>query len=304
MNLVVNEIEVFSLVNDIKPGESLAAFFKITKPKQALLLLFTAFSTYILTFNLKKARVPVEGMTVFFPLLLALMGVDTLNNYLDRDIDAVMERTRNRPLPKGELKPLTALLYGSALILSGLIFSAAINPKLFIVILIGSLIDLFAYTKFLKRRSPLNIIIGSFAGGVLPIYGWLAAYESLTLTPFLISCLIIFWTPSHIWSLALFYKEDYRKVNVPMLPVVKSDNFTIKAIASTNILTFLDSLIIGVEAHLTIIYFLVIIASSLFYLSLNLYGLFNPSLKIAKYMFKASSPFLAVVLVSIICFSL
>ncbi len=275
----------------------LKPFLIVTKPKQTLLLIYSAMSPYFFALKIKGGETRLLKTAVAFtPLLLVLMGTNTLNNYLDRDIDAKMERTINRPLPKGEITPAESLTLGLALLSTGLILSLMVSFHLFTVALAGSIIDLIVYTKILKRRTPINILIGSVAGGLLPIYGWLAAVEKLNILPVLIGGLIVLWTPSHIWSLALFHREDYRKVEVPMLPVVKSEKLTVKLIALTNLATFILSILIGLKANLKPIYFLAIAALSLVYLSVNFWGLLKPSLKIAKTMFKASSPFLGATL--------
>lgn len=152
---------------------------------------------------------------------LAIAAVTALNMYFDRDIDALMERTRYRPLPRGVVNPrmlmVLALLMFMASIVIGLY---AINPWFVIAILLGFIFDIVAYTLLLKRRTPLSIIAGAIAGGAPSLGGWSAATGVIDVNALLFSLIVVAWTPAHIWFLASYYREDYIKARVPMLPAV------------------------------------------------------------------------------------
>jgi protoheme IX farnesyltransferase len=158
------------------------------------------------------------------PLVLAVglasAGAAFLNNYLDRDIDAVMERTRDRPLPNGKVSPSKVFLAGLMLIAVSLPIALLLNYLVALFILAGALIYSVLYTMWLKRRTSLNIVIGGLAGSCGILAGWFAITTEVSLVPILVASLVFLWTPSHFWSLALAHQESYRKANIPMLPVL------------------------------------------------------------------------------------
>ncbi len=150
-----------------------------------------------------------------------------LNCVWERDIDALMERTKHRPVPAGRLTPLVATIF--SLVIGVLGFAVLwfwINPLSAIVALGGHLFYVFVYTIWLKRWTPQNIVIGGAAGAVPPLVGWVAATGRLELTAVLLFLIIFLWTPPHFWALALNRNEDYRRANVPMLPVVAGERTT------------------------------------------------------------------------------
>ena len=151
---------------------------------------------------------------------MACVGSSLLNNYLDRDIDAIMERTRNRPLPNGRFTPSKVLLIGIVLVILSLPIALRLNYLVALLLLAGALVYVGLYTMWLKRRSSLNIVIGGLAGSCAALAGWFSMTNQLSLTPFLIALVIYLWTPSHFWSFALVHRESYQTTGVPMLPVV------------------------------------------------------------------------------------
>jgi heme o synthase len=144
-----------------------------------------------------------------------------INMWYDRDIDAVMRRTANRPVPGGRISAEAALAFGVVLaILSVLVMLLAANPVAAAVLAFSIAFYVFVYTIWLKRRTPQNIVIGGAAGAFPPLIGWAAVTGTTGVLPALLCAIVFFWTPPHFWALSLFAREDYRRAGVPMLPVV------------------------------------------------------------------------------------
>ncbi|TMI45966.1 protoheme IX farnesyltransferase, partial [Candidatus Bathyarchaeota archaeon] len=189
------------------------------KPRIVLLLDFTALTAFLAApSNISIIRL----VAVIAAGTLASGGAGALNSYLDEDIDRSMGRTSRRPIPQGDISPFKALIFGLALIFGGLVISALYLPLLAgLFILLGAAIYVLFYTKYLKRRSSLNIVLGGSAGSCAPLAGWAAATGNLSAAaPWLMGLLVFVWTPSHFWALAMRAVSDYAKVRIPMLPVV------------------------------------------------------------------------------------
>ena len=187
---------------------------------------------------------------------MACIGSSLLNNYLDRDIDAIMERTRSRPLPTGRFAPGKVLLSGLVLIILSLLIALRLNYLVSLFVFCGALVYVGLYTMWLKRRSSLNIVIGGLAGSFATLAGWFSITNQLSLTPFLIALLIFLWTPSHFWSFALVHRESYQKAGVPMLPIVAGAKSTANYILLHSGLLLLVSLLLYFLSPLAEVYLL------------------------------------------------
>jgi protoheme IX farnesyltransferase len=164
-------------------------------------------------------------------LALACGGASALNHVLDRDIDQHMSRTDRRPVATDRVSPTRALEFGLALsALSFVLLASLVNVLTAVLALAGNLFYVFVYTRWLKRSTPQNIVIGGAAGAVPPLVGWAAATGNVTVPALLLFAVIFFWTPPHFWALALLIREDYAKAGVPMLPVVRGERETTKQI--------------------------------------------------------------------------
>jgi protoheme IX farnesyltransferase len=164
---------------------------------------------------------PVLAFTAVLCIAIAAGACGAINMWYDRDIDAVMRRTRGRPIPAGRIEPGAALGYGITLAVgSVIIMGLAVNPVAAAVLALSIAFYVFVYTMWLKRRTPQNIVIGGAAGAFPPVIGWAAVTGSVDLIPLVLFAIIFVWTPPHFWSLALFANDDYRRAKVPMLPVV------------------------------------------------------------------------------------
>jgi heme o synthase len=164
---------------------------------------------------------PVLAFTAVLCIAVGAGACGAINMWYDRDIDAVMRRTRDRPIPAGRIEPGAALGYGIVLAIgSVLLMGLAVNPVAAGVLALSIAFYVFVYTMWLKRRTPQNIVIGGAAGAFPPLIGWAAVTGSVSLIPLVLFAIIFIWTPPHFWSLALFANDDYRRAGVPMLPVV------------------------------------------------------------------------------------
>jgi protoheme IX farnesyltransferase len=165
-------------------------------------------------------------------LALACGGASALNHVLDRDIDPLMgERTKRRPVASGRVSPSRALEFGLALsAFSFVLLASAVNVLTAVLALVGNLFYVLVYTRWLKRSTPQNIVIGGAAGAVPPLVGWAAATGDVTIPALLLFVIVFVWTPPHFWALALLIKDNYRAAGVPMLPVVRGDRATARQI--------------------------------------------------------------------------
>jgi len=164
---------------------------------------------------------PVLAFTAVLCIAVGAGACGAINMWYDRDIDAVMRRTRNRPIPAGRIEANAALGYGISLAVGSVIMMGlAVNIPAAAVLTLSILFYVFVYTMWLKRRTPQNIVIGGAAGAFPPVIGWAAVTGSVDLVPLVMFAIVFIWTPPHFWSLALWANDDYRRAGVPMLPVV------------------------------------------------------------------------------------
>jgi heme o synthase len=170
---------------------------------------------------------------------LSAGGAGAVNHWFDRDIDRLMTRTASRPIPAGRISPRAALLFGCGLAaLSVLELSLTVNPLAAALSFCGFLGYVLVYTVWLKRRTPQNIVIGGAAGAVPPLVGWAATRGSVGGTAVILFFIVFFWTPPHFWALSLLMKEEYEKVGVPMLPVVRGEGETRRQILLYSVLLY------------------------------------------------------------------
>jgi protoheme IX farnesyltransferase len=268
-------------------------YIEVTKPPIVFLLVFTSLATMIIAW--KHAFQPLTP-NLFIVALVAITaasaGCDTLTSYVDRDIDAVMHRTRNRPIPSGRIAPKRALVWGLCLAFVGLALAYLINFLSFVWIGLGIVDNVIVYSLLLKRRNPLNIILGGVSGGLPVMFGWSAVTNSFELLPVLLAALVVLWIPGHIWSLAIFTKEDYKRAKVPMLPVVTNLKTALRCIVSTIVLMIPFSIWIFYEGRFGPLYLAVAAVSGVLVLYINLKLFLHPDDAMAYRAFKISSPYL------------
>ena len=269
------------------------------KPKIVFLLDFTALMAFLVaTPGVKLLNLVV----VLVAGTLASGGAGALNCYLDRDIDQSMGRTSQRPIPQGEIAPFNALLFGLVLVAAGtglsLIFLSLWASFL---IFLGAAIYVLFYTKYLKRRTTLNIVLGGSAGSCAPLAGWAAATGNVSaVAPWLMALLVFVWTPSHFWSLALRASKDYSKAGIPMLPVVVGDKRAAQYIAINTFLLVPSSLAFVPLGTFKWIYLAIAGTLGFGMIFLDLKLAFNPTKAQAWTAFKFSSPYLAIVFLAMV----
>src|SRR6478736_369411 len=212
-----------------------ADYVELTKPKvQSLLLLTTVATMYV-----AGDPSPLLVLLTCIGGYLSAGGAGAVNHWFDRDIDAQMSRTAGRPVPSGRVAPRAALLYGCTLAaLSVVELSVAVNPLAAALSFSGFVGYVFVYTVLLKRRTPQNIVIGGAAGAVPPLVGWAAVTGSVSGTAVILFFIVFFWTPPHFWALSLLMKQEYEKVDVPMLPVVRGEEETRRQIVLYSVLLY------------------------------------------------------------------
>ena len=208
-------------------------YVTLTKPKVQSLLLFTTVTTMYVagTPSLRLVLLTCLGGA------LSAGGAGAINHYLDRDIDALMRRTADRPVPAGRVSPRAALAYGVALgVASFVLLAATVNVLSAVLAAAGLLGYVLVYTLWLKRSTPQNIVIGGAAGAVPPLVAWAATTGRLSGSALYLFAIVFYWTPPHFWALSLLMKDDYERAGVPMLPVVRGERETRRQIVLYSLL--------------------------------------------------------------------
>lgn len=221
---------------------ALASYLSLFKFRIVGMLIFVAGATAVVA---QRGFPSWERLALLFVAGgLASMGASVLNNYFDRNIDALMDRTQNRPIPCGLIhKPVWVMAGGIFLILLSLPFSLKLNYHVTLYILLGAFFYVVVYTLGLKRYTWLNIVIGGAAGSFAALSGWSMVKPELNGLSLIMAVLIFAWTPLHFWNFALVYLGDYRKACVPMLPVIKGEETASRYILWTAIILFMLSLL-------------------------------------------------------------
>ncbi len=210
-----------------------ADYVTLTKPRVQLLLLLTTVAT------MEVAGDPSVGLILLTLLggALSAGGAGAVNHWYDRDIDVRMARTATRPIPAGRVSPRAALTFGITLAaLSFAQLSLTVNLLAAALALSGFLGYVFVYTLWLKRATPQNIVIGGAAGAVPPLVGWAATRGSIDPAALYLFAIVFYWTPPHFWALSLLMKDEYAKVGIPMLPVVRGEGETRRQITLYSVL--------------------------------------------------------------------
>jgi protoheme IX farnesyltransferase len=274
-------------------------YYELTKPKIWYLLVFTTFGS-ALTASL-LFHIPIQPLT----WVLLIGGVaagsaaaDTLTSYNDRDIDAIMNRTSGRPIPSGRISPKHALEFGLILAGISLIFSWFINAWAFALMIFGLLDNIIIYSKWLKRKSQANIILGGFSGGAPAMIGYVAVTTQNIEIGLVMAGLVFLWIPTHIWSLALHAKKDYRRAGVPMLPAIHTEKKSVRIIAGTTLIMVLFSILPFFFKQFGLIYLITASVFGAAMIALSVWLLIKPSEKASWTVFKFSSPYLTALFVA------
>jgi protoheme IX farnesyltransferase len=232
---------------------------------------------------------------------LSAAGASAVNQYLERDRDAQMKRTRKRPLPSGAVKKSTwVLIVGVGMIVFAVVLSAVYNPALAISNALGAIIYIGVYTIWLKPRTVLNIVIGGAAGSMAVVSGGAAAGNWNEPGVLALALLVFAWTPTHFWSLAMAYRKDYAHAGFPMLPVNVTMQQAAWWVAVHTLATGFIALVLGFHAALGLVYLVPVSFLSIQYVRLTIHLLRNPEGKLALSLFKYSNIYLSIVQLIII----
>ena len=299
-----------------KSESRVAVYYELTKPKIWYLLVFTAFGAALTASNIYDIEIsPATWILMLFSVAAGSAAANTLTNYHDRDIDAVMERTKERPLPSKRIYPAIKArnfglaLAGISLVLAfGISFTTTLEQGVWATAFIAFALvnNIIIYSYVLKRNSRTNIILGGLCGGSPPMIGWVAVTMSDLWTMGLaMAGLVFIWIPMHIWALTLHFKDDYNKVNVPMLTAVQSEKTSARAIAGSTVVMVLFSIapfFLTTEngnEMVGAVYLWTAIASGALMVGLSIWVIFKPMEKAAWTLFKFSSPYLAVLFIAL-----
>ena len=299
-----------------KSESRIAVYYELTKPKIWYLLVFTAFGATLTAANIYEIDVsPSTWALMLFSVAAGSAAANTLTNYHDRDIDAIMERTKKRPLPSKRIHPAEKarnfglVLAGISLVLAfGISFTTTLEQGVWATgfIAFGLLNNVLVYSYVLKRNSRTNIILGGLCGGSPPMIGWVAVTMSDLWTMGLaMAGLVFIWIPMHIWALTLHFKEDYNKVKVPMLTAVQSEKTSARTIAISTFVMVLFSIVPFFlttekgEPMVGATYLWTAIVSGVVMIVLSAWVIAKPIEKASWALFKFSSPYLAVLFIAL-----
>ena len=296
---------------------NIGVYYELTKPKIWYLLVFTAFGAAITASNVYDVEISIGTWILMIAGVAAgSAAANTLTNYHDRDIDAIMDRTKERPIPSKRIFPaekardfglvLAAISIACAF---GISYTTSFWNGIWCgaFMLFGLADNILVYSHALKRKSQLNIILGGFSGGAPAMIG----FAAVTLTGLwdfglIIAGLVFIWIPMHIWALTLHFRDDYRKVDVPMLTAVLSEKISARVIAGTTLMMVLFSVVpfflvnpdTG-EPVMGEVYLYTAIASGILMILLSAWVVAKPTEKSSWVLFKFSSPYLAVLFIAL-----
>lgn len=221
--------------------DNLSDYFSLLKPRVMSLVLFSGF----VGMKLNPGYIhPFIACISMFCIALGSGGAGAINMWYDRDIDAIMSRTKNRPIVRGVIEADDALAFGIICsFFSVFIMSFCVNYMAGMLLLFTILFYVLIYTMLLKRITPQNIVIGGFAGALPPMVGWASVSPNFAIEPMILVLIIFLWTPPHFWALALYRSDDYKKANVPMMPVIYGDDYTKIQILIYSLLTLASTIL-------------------------------------------------------------
>jgi protoheme IX farnesyltransferase len=279
----------------VYPPLSFSLYGELIKSKQTFLLLYTAVFAYLIS-SWGANIVFYEFILFIVGLFFAVSGSTLLNMYIDRDIDALMERTKNRPIPSKRIPPSTVLKHGILFTTAGILsIGIFIDFITMIVVFSGFFFDVVVYSLLLKRRTRLSIIFGGVAGGLPAIAGRTAVIGYVDIVSILLGFFVLCWIPLHILTLALIPKnlEGYKNANVPMWPVSSNKIQTIRVITLSALLCVTSIVLTGVALQIHFILMIPLLGFSAFILYKSLVNLKNPSDNLTFKIFKFSSIYMA-----------
>lgn len=273
----------------------LVPYLSVTKPRSVVLLVFTAAAAGLVAI----VRHSTPGVKLGWSLTavtLGVMGVNAITCYIDRDIDAAMERTKNRPLPSGAISPpQKVLFYGLTLLATSIVLAYLLHPLAALWMFLGAADSALVYNRLSKRKTCLNILLGAPAGGMPLLVTWAALRGQVELLPLLMAALIVIWTPTHIWSLAIYHKEDYNRAAVPMLPNVLDEKRAIRLVAAASLLLIIATFGLKFLSDFGTLYTITAILLALILGFFAVKSILKPSRRVMWQLFKVTSPYLFII---------
>ena len=280
-------------------------YVEVSKPRIVIVLVITAVTSMLAATRFDDT--PSQAWDVNFYQLgflvlagaLASMGSSALNHYYDRDIDAIMDRTSNRPIPSKRLSARNVMIYGIALcVVSVVMASLTLNVVATSMIALGIFFYVIIYTRWLKRTNASNIVIGGFAGSAASMAGWAAGTGSVNLLGFLVGWIVFLWTPPHFWCLAIRARQEYASVHVPMLPVLIGNQRTAAYILANTAILIPYSISLYLFG-LGILYTIVATVAGSLMLTYHYKLMRNPTPEFAWKAYKVTAPYLIIIFVAI-----
>jgi protoheme IX farnesyltransferase len=299
-----------------KTSSRIKTYYELTKPKIWYLLVFTAFGATVAASNIYDIQVsPITWALMLGSVATGSAAANTLTNYHDRDIDAIMERTKNRPIPSRRIFPAEkardfglVLAAISLCTVFGISFTTTLEQGLWATgfMAFGLVNNVLVYSYVLKRHSRTNIILGGLCGGAPPMIGYVAVtMTGLWDLGLVMAGLVFIWIPMHIWALTLHFKEDYNRVNVPMLTAVQSEKTSARVIAGSTVMMVLFSIVpffLSTNAGQPLmheVYLYTALATGALMIALSVWVLTKPTEKASWMLFKFSSPYLAILFIAL-----
>jgi len=289
------------LQNVLPLSDSLRAYVTLTKPRIWGLLVFTGVAAMLVAYRETSTPPSILQLLVgAVALVLGSASANTLTNYHDRDIDAIMERTKERPLPSGRIAPPRALALGLVMAVLSILLSLWFNLYAAGFMLAGILDNVVVYSLVLKRRSWVNIILGGISGGMPVLVGYSAVADSVSPLAIYMAALVIVWIPTHIWSLALTVKDDYEAAKVPMLPIVYGERVGVMCIAATSALLAGFSIAIFLVTSVSLFYTVSATVLGALVLGYSAKLAIDKKVDTAWTLFKITSPYLTLIFIVVV----
>jgi len=281
--------------------EKLGLYWRLTKPRIWGLLVFTGVAGMLVAYReIRATPSPYALILGAVAITLGSASANVLTNYHDRDIDSIMERTRSRPLPSGKIRPRSALIFGGTLAVLSVVLSLTFNVLAALFMTFGLLDNVGVYSFLLKRRSWLNIVLGGISGGMPVLVGYSAIANGLSAIALYMSGLVIVWIPTHIWSLAITYREDYAAAKIPMLPVVFGERTAAACVAATSSLLAIFSVAIFLFTSVSLFYTVSATLLGGAILSFSVKLAIDKNQETAWTLFKMTSPYLTLIFLVVV----
>lgn len=277
-------------------------YWELSKPKIVMLLVFTGVAGMLVAYKEVELTPSLPALAIgLVAILLGSAGAEVLTNYHDRDIDSMMKRTHNRPIPTGRVSPRNALAFGLVASALSVLMCLYFNPLAAACMAFGLVDNVVVYSLWLKRRTWLNIILGGVSGGMPVLVGYAAVANAITPLALFMAALVIVWIPTHIWSLAIKEREEYRAAKIPMLPAITNERVATVCIALTSSLLVVFSLAILLIPDAASPFYIVSAAAlGAVILGYSVKLVIDRTIKTAWTLFKLSSPYLTVIFIVIV----